>query len=283
MKQIKLKNSNGFAASDALMAIIIITAFTGIIATLAYNIYLSNTSLKRMSKANNYIIDVFEYIDKIYYEEVTEENLLTYVNKKYDNSLVKAVNMEETDTKTPFKIIIQVQKYNELNGNADKLDLVKEISMTVKYKLGNRDQIITAKRNKSREKITTPNKPDLTLIQLNSEQKIYPIKEKNGEYVVCNENDKTWYNYANNKYALVTVTTTELKNGDAIDEASIKYKWIPRYAVNINNSEDVKYLFSNTNKYIEKQAGYDKLVDIGTEYNVENIFTNDSTGIWQEI
>ena len=53
MKQIKLKNSNGFAASDALMAIIIITAFTGIIATLAYNIYLSNTSIKRMSKANN--------------------------------------------------------------------------------------------------------------------------------------------------------------------------------------------------------------------------------------
>ena len=44
MKKRNLKNSDGFAASDAIMAIIIITIFTAIIATLAYNIYLSNSS-----------------------------------------------------------------------------------------------------------------------------------------------------------------------------------------------------------------------------------------------
>ena len=117
MKKRNLKNSDGFVASDAIMAIIIITIFTAIIATLAYNIYLSNSSLKRMSKANNYIIDIFEYVDKLYYEEVTEEKLITYLNEKYNSSGVKAVNDENTDVETPFKIIIKVQKYNELEGN----------------------------------------------------------------------------------------------------------------------------------------------------------------------
>ena len=131
MKKRNLKNSDGFVASDAIMAIIIITIFTAIIATLAYNIYLSNSSLKRMSKANNYIIDIFEYVDKLYYEEVTEEKLITYLNEKYNSSGVKAVNDENTDVETPFKIIIKVQKYNELEGNEGKLDLLKEVTATV--------------------------------------------------------------------------------------------------------------------------------------------------------
>ncbi len=284
MEKIKLRSNYGFAASDALVAIIIITMFTGIIAALSYNIYLSNASLKRMSKANNYIIDVFEYSDKLYYGEVTEDNLLKYLNGKYDNSEVIAVNDENANVEAPFKIIIKVQNYKELEGNEEKLDLVKEITATVQYKLGNREQTITMKRSKNREKIITPNKPDLSTVGISEGQKVYPVKQKNGKYVVCNENDSNWYNYNNNIYPIVGVTNVDLKMGDTIEDGIAKYKWIPRYAVNANNSEDIKYLFSNTNMYLEEQYGENKLVNIeGTEYNVENIFTSDSTGIWQEI
>lgn len=283
MKKVKFKKNNGFAASDALIAIVIITIFTGLISTISYNIYLSNASLKRMSKANNYIIDVFEHVDKMYYEDVNEENLTAYVNEKYKNEEVQAVNSEETEVQTPFKFVIKVQKYSEMTGNEGKLDLVKEITATVKYKLGNREQIITMKKSKNRERVITPNKPDLSLIQLNNGENIYPVKEKNGEYVVCNANDDTWYNYTNNNYAVATVTSAELKIGDNVEESYKKYKWIPRYAQNIENSTDIKYLFSNTNKYIEEQNGYEKLVDIGTNYAVGELFKNGLLGVWEEI
>lgn len=283
MKKTKFKQNKGFAASDALIAIVIIAIFTGIISTIAYNIYLSNASLKRISSANNYIIDVFEYVDKMYYEDVNEENLTKYINEKYKNEELQAVNNEETEVQAPFKIVIKVQNYNEMAGNEDKLDLVKEITATVKYKLGNREQIITMKKSKNREKITMPNEPDLSLIQLNEGEKIYPVKEKNGEYVVCNENDDAWYNYTNNNYALVTVTSAELNVGDNVEELYVKYKWIPRYAQNIENTSDIKYLFSNTDKYIEEQDGYEKLVSIGTNYVVEKLFKDGLVGVWEEI
>ncbi len=283
MKKRNLKNSDGFVASDAIMAIIIITIFTAIIATLAYNIYLSNSSLKRMSKANNYIIDIFEYVDKLYYEEVTEEKLITYLNEKYNSSGVKAVNDENTDVETPFKIIIKVQKYNELEGNEGKLDLLKEVTATVQYKLGNKKQSITMRKNKNREKIVTPNKPDLSLINLNAGEKIYPVKQKNSEYIVCDENDATWYNYNENIYATIAITSNNLKIGDKIEDTYTKYKWIPRYAVNPEDETDIKYLFSNTNDYLEEQNGYEKLVDIGTKYVVKSDFQNEDIGIWEKI
>ena len=142
-----LKKSNGFAASDALIAVLIITLFTGIIASLLYNIYLSNASLKRMSKANGYIVDVFEYVDKIYYDKVSENELITYFNNKYyyqedgttPNEDVEVVAEKDEDTLVekygdiPFKAIIDLKNYNEMEGNPDtkELDLVKEITMTV--------------------------------------------------------------------------------------------------------------------------------------------------------
>lgn len=282
MKNTKLKDNKGFAASDALIAVLIIALFTGIIATLIYNIYLSNTSLKRMSKANGYIVDVFEYIDKTYYGEVNQEDLIKYFNDKY-NTEAQAVSNNEQSVNTPYKVIINVEKYNELEGNSDKLDLVKQITMQVNYKLGSRDQKIKMKKIKSRETLSTPNKPDLSLVNLEENQKAYPIKLINNQYQVCNENDKNWYNYETNKPAEIIVTSQELKIGDIIDKTDeniIEYQWTPRYAENLDG--DIKYLYSNTNKYVGLQDGYEKLLDLEADYIVGSNFGN-TTGIWELI
>lgn len=149
----KITQQKGFVASDALIAILIIALFSGLIAVISYNIYISSSSIKRMSKATNYIVDLFEYIDKINYEDVTKENLTSYFNNKYyvgDNPEIKLLESNETVT-TPYKAEISIVKYNETEGNTDKLDLVQEITMTVKYKLGNKDQEITMTRNKTIE------------------------------------------------------------------------------------------------------------------------------------
>lgn len=156
-----LKEQKGFAASDALIAILIITLFSALIATISYNIYLSNSSIKRMSKATGYIVDVFEYIEQIDYDKVTYEEIAGYFNKKYyyseDEATPKTradVKMKENneEVKTPFKAEINIVKYKDVQGSLDteELDLVQEITMTVKYKLGNKEQEVTMTRNKTR-------------------------------------------------------------------------------------------------------------------------------------
>ena len=154
----KIREQKGFAASDALIAVLLIRLFSGLIATISYNIYLSNSSIKRMSKATNYIIDVFEYIDTIEYDKVTKLDLSSYFNNKYYignkpevKMLVDGENIQ--DVNTPFIAEINIVKYKDTEETLDTegLDLVQEITMTVKYKLGNKDQVITMKRNKTKE------------------------------------------------------------------------------------------------------------------------------------
>jgi len=158
MMKKKIREQKGFAASDALIAVLIIILFSGLIATISYNIYISNSSIKRMSKATNYIVDVFEYIDKINYDKVTKNNLTTYFNNKYyvgEKAEVKMLSEGENieDIDTPFKAEINIVKYKDTEGTLDTqgLDLVQEITMTVKYKLGNKDQEITMTRSKAKE------------------------------------------------------------------------------------------------------------------------------------
>lgn len=298
MKKIKVKSQKGFAASDALIAVLIIALFTGIIATISYNIYLANSSIKRTSKATGYFVDMFEYIDKSNYDDVTLENLTTYFNKKYYYDENSNNPKKDADAKiqegneeinTPYKVQLIVQKYNETENNQNKLDLVKEITMTVTFKIGNKEQTIEMKKIKSRENLITPNKPELDLLNSQDNEKYYPIKKDNNTWKVCNSSDTEWYNYESGNWALVIKTSRELSLDEEINindlaEGEDIYAWIPRYAYGIANSE-ILFLFSNSNQYIEKNAeGYNELSEISkNSYSVPSDFTyNDEelTGIW---
>ena len=156
------KENTGFVASDALMAILIITLFTGIIVTLTYNIYISNTSLKRMSTANLYIVNVFEYIDEIEYSDLddTDEmiNKFDYLDdidagdldEPDDNNLERLWGLEGS-TQNGYQIIIYLDKYVPTHQEHEEVfDLVRQITITVQYKVGNRDQEITMTRVKTK-------------------------------------------------------------------------------------------------------------------------------------
>lgn len=157
----KIKEQKGLAASDALIAVLIIVLFSGLIASISYNIYLSNSSVKRISKATGYITNTFEYIDKEYYTNVTIDGLKGYFNDNQelfnltDNQInITSNNTEEIATSVGnssnpiYSIDIYIEYYNKTEGNTEKLDLVKEITTTVTYKLGNKNQVITMKTNK---------------------------------------------------------------------------------------------------------------------------------------
>lgn len=149
----KLKKEQGITAVDTMIAIMIMALFVGLLASVSYNIYLTNSAIKRNSQAIEYIVDVFEYIEKSDYDKVTEKNLIDYFNDKYsadNNSKVKARGSQEERINKPFEVIISVINYNSTEGNTDKLDVVKEINIKVNYTLGNKEQQIEMKRLKQK-------------------------------------------------------------------------------------------------------------------------------------
>lgn len=292
----KIKSQKGFAASDGLIAVLIIALFAGLIATVSYNIYLANSSIKRMSKATNYIVDMFEYIDKVYYDDVTAENLANYFNNKYyyedDGITVKEdsqVKIKEQETETlsvPFEGVVNIVKYNEQEGNEDKIDLVKEITMQVNYKVGNKNQTIEMKKIKQRENLEIPNKPDLSKLELQEGENVYPIKNIGEEWIVCELNDNNWYNYENGNWAILLKTQNNLAVNDKIDIDNLEenetiYAWIPRFAYDETNNT-ILFLFSNSNRFVENLEEYNTLRQIDeTLYTIPDDFMQ-SEGIWTD-
>ncbi len=287
------KGQKGIAGTDALIAVLLIALFSGLIATISYNIFISNSSISRMSKATSYIVDVFEYVDKIYYEDVTKDNIVNYFNSKYytgDKSEVKMKSTAEETVNTPYVAEINITKYNQTEGNSGKLDLVEEITMTVTYKLGGKEQKIEMKKIRTREELITPNKPDLSLLTIQEGYDIYPIKKVEDKWKVCNENDISWYNYEVGNWALVIQTKRDLSQQEEIDPGSLEsgetfYAWIPRYAYN-NTDKSVKFLYSNSDNYLEANGDYKKVVKLdSSKYTIPTDFsTGDKklTGVWSK-
>lgn len=249
----KLKSQKGIGGTDAIIAVVLIALFSGLIATLSYNIYVANSSLKRMSKATGYITEIFEYVDSIYYDEVTQETLKNYFSDKIEKQEWKNVTINNEENKG-YSITLNVTNYSDNNNETTELDLVKTVEVTVNYTLQGKSQEIKMSKVKKRENLITPNKPDLSLIEKTDESnKIYPIKYINNEWKVTNENDATWYSYTNGIWAVVIKTNAEHNVGDTIENISGQstYIWVPRYAYKNDNSE-VKFLYNTTNKYVEQ-------------------------------
>ena len=231
---------------------------------------------------------MFEYIDKAYYDDVNEQNLTEYFNNKYYSDPQRAeVCLNIDNSTTPFKAILSVTKYNETEGNTEKLDLVKEIDMSVTYRLGSKDQTIQMTKTKKRETLITPNAPDLKLLE-QDEYNIYPIKKVEDNWIVCNQYDSSWYDYVSGKWALALKTNTDLEIGEQVDlnnllQNETVYAWIPRFAYDSTNSS-ILFLFSNSNSFVENNnSGYAVLTEISNTYSVSQDFssgTKQLVGIW---
>lgn len=277
-----LKSNKGITGADAVLGVALAILFSGIIATLSYNIYVTSSSLKRSSKALEYITSTFEYVATQYYDNVTEDNIKNYISTKLDGKI-------SINEGTPYKAQVSVTNYNQMEGNTDKLDLVKEITMSVTYKLGDKDQTIEIKSAKSREKLEVPNKPNLDKLAITERQYIYPIKYVNENWKVTSKDDTNWYDYNRGLWGTVVVTTTQKSIGDVITKTDgTIYLWIPRFEYSPNpNSEDkyvVNFLYKNTNKRIVVKEGITRIEDRelkSVKDSIPNEFIqNENTGVW---
>lgn len=124
------KNQNGFVGVDMAITIIAIVTFSTLIISLMYNNFLENAKLKKEALAMVYITETFENIGMTQFDEVTQEsinNILPEDAKKY-YTVNSSVNLLENEEQ-----------------------IIKKISITLSYEVGNKTYNVTMDRLKAKE------------------------------------------------------------------------------------------------------------------------------------
>ncbi len=135
MKKVKLKSNRGVTITDVVVAVIILSVFTGVVGNLYYLIAKNNNLIKYNTVAVYNAIKIAEDIDKISYDEVTED-LNTNIKDRY--------NIPEG-----FSAQVKVVKYSD--EDSTKQDIIKRVNITIKYKFLKEDKTYNLEKLKIKE------------------------------------------------------------------------------------------------------------------------------------
>ena len=125
-----LKSNKGITGADAVLGVALAILFSGIIATLSYNIYVTSSSLKRSSKALEYITSTFEYVATQYYDNVTEDNIKEYINNLDEK--IKNIKIVFADGKEETRSTCDACRYDFLNKEINNIKAIKHGKKTLK-------------------------------------------------------------------------------------------------------------------------------------------------------
>lgn len=296
--KINVKSRNGVTGIEITVAIVILTIFVSLISTIFINIYLNSTEAQRNTIATGYATQIAEMIDKMYYVDVEEDIL--------------SEKIEEIKIASGYTVTADVENYTP---NDDSKDLVKTITITVNYKVGNNEKTIKIEKIKAKEMLITPNKPKLS-------EGMVPVKyvttdeiSGQGYWEITTEDDSTWYNYTNKRWANVMlqddlivegnvkVTNANRKNlvGKKVTTLGSMFVWIPRYAYKIPEENyhtstageiDIIFLYSTSDNYIDENGNMSSISNMegykihpsfqdGTDNNYANgEWDKELTGYW---
>lgn len=120
---------------DVVIGMLILCLFVGVIGGLFYQIGLNSKIMESNAVATNYAIKIAEDIDKMAYDDVTN-NL--------NSTLLTGYNIQDN-----FSVNIDVKNYNE--SDPSKEDIIKIVEITVNYNIFDRDETYKIKKLKIKE------------------------------------------------------------------------------------------------------------------------------------
>lgn len=132
----KIKSDNASTMTDVTVGILILIIFTGILTSSFYNIYKHNISIRMDAIANDYAIKILEDIDRMKYDEVSNE---------LNNVLVEKYSIDQK-----YNATLEIKNYNEEDNT--KEDIIKIVKLTIKYKLNDEDKVYTIEKLKIKER-----------------------------------------------------------------------------------------------------------------------------------
>lgn len=146
------KEKKGIIVADAIVAILIILLFAGIVTSITINIFSEKTKIKLNSMYLDVVTEILEYVQQADFKDVTEANLINYVNAK-DSEYFSAGSSLENLT-TPYKIQINVESYIPESSEM-QLELIKVIHIKMQKTVGDKTY------EKSVSKLKKANENDL--------------------------------------------------------------------------------------------------------------------------
>ena len=273
----KLKSEKGATGTDVIVSATMIVITISIVSMLYVNISIQSRNITRTAGATRIATNLIENIDAMSYADFV---------KVFDGVTDNTLEYENTEerpfsTKIPngYKATIEATPVYGSHGLSDKqdeqFDLVRQVNITVEYKVGNKLENVQFSTVKQRELIAECNSPstsDLRSDVLSSGVNFYPVKylQNAKAYVRTTEDDPEWYNYTNKNWATVVVSKKSEKdlfdlNGKLIakisttktsDDYTQKVVWIPKYFTSTEaDNPKVKFAFySSANRGIEEQT-----------------------------
>lgn len=130
----KFKKENGLAGTDMVIAIIAITIFSTLILSLMVNNSIENIKVVRETMAMIYITEIFENIAISDYDTISEENIDNFVPQ---------------DALKNYKVDVTID--NNFEEVEEQQDIIKKISVTLTYNIGNKSYTSSMERYKIKE------------------------------------------------------------------------------------------------------------------------------------
>lgn len=145
-----LKNEKGVTGVDITIAIILITIFVAIIATLFFNIRRTSSDIERRTQATAYAVSIIEQIKANGFDALPTVSDGTNIITGYEDKYI-----QDNGVDTPYYQTIRVEDYSEIiesTGEEEiQSDVVKKITVTIAYKSGNENQEISLSTSMSKD------------------------------------------------------------------------------------------------------------------------------------
>ncbi len=125
-----LKNEKGIITTDVVLSIIVIMMFSVLFISLMYNNAVENIRLKAHGIAVADLTETFENIGAADYEDVTNENIYSFVPENIETHGI-AIDMEVT--------------------TVGEEDILKKVSAVASYKISNKIYEVSMERMKIKE------------------------------------------------------------------------------------------------------------------------------------
>ena len=130
----KLKNEKGFTLVDITVALIVLLLFMSVISVLFFNITKSSKGIERESQATYIATDIIEAYKSLDYDDVTITTAETTDPDGITISDGTEINGQTITILDGYIAKVKVENYIPA-GETSTEDLVKKITVTVKYKL----------------------------------------------------------------------------------------------------------------------------------------------------
>lgn len=147
------KREEGIGATEGIVAVVILMVFTTLVVSMIYNIYISSNFIKRNSKATDFIVTLFENVEKLQYSDIGFDNSIFKDN--LNQLLGEEGTIEEEDgiyyykcIKGGYTISLYVERYIP-KEDQNNLDVVKIITAKVQYKLGTKNKTLEMSKLKT--------------------------------------------------------------------------------------------------------------------------------------